>query len=115
MSVAETVAPLVHAALGSEVPIRVRCWDGSSIGPEDAPLRLVIGSRRALRRILWAPNELGFARAYVSGDIDVEGDLFAGLDALDSAADPERGVGVTVDAHTRKALLAAVVKLGVLG
>ena len=29
--------------------------------------------------MLWAPNELGFARAYVSGDVDIEGDIFAGL------------------------------------
>jgi len=35
--------------------------DGSEAGPEDAPL-LVINSRRAIRRLLWQPNELGLAR-----------------------------------------------------
>ena len=40
---------------------------------------LVIRSRRALRRLLWAPGELGLARAYVTGDIDVEGDLADGF------------------------------------
>jgi cyclopropane-fatty-acyl-phospholipid synthase len=115
VTVADTVEPLVHAALGREVPILVRCWDGSTLGPPDAPVRLVITNRRALRRILWAPNELGFARAYVSGDIEIEGDLSAGLDALERAADPEHGVGVTIDATTRKALLRAVLRLGVLG
>ena len=40
--------------------------------------RLNITTRRAFRRLLWAPNELGFARAYVSGDIEVDGDLVAG-------------------------------------
>ena len=93
MSVADTVAPLLTAALGDRVPIRVTCWDGSTIGPSAAPLHLVIRNRRALRRIVWAPNELGFARAYVSGDLEVEGDLVAGLEELDRVADPERGPG----------------------
>ena len=36
----------------------------------------------ALRRILWAPGELGVARAFVSGDLTVEGDLTGLLAAL---------------------------------
>ncbi|MCU1656185.1 MAG: putative cyclopropane-fatty-acyl-phospholipid synthase [Pseudonocardiales bacterium] len=114
MTVAEALGPLVQAALGSEVPIAVRGWDGSRIGPADAPLRLVIRNRRALRRILWSPNELGFARAYVSGDIDVEGDLFVGLEALEHAA-PARGAGVSIDATTKKALISTAVRLGIVG
>jgi DNA-binding response OmpR family regulator len=39
----------------------------------------VIGDRRALRRLLWSPNELGLAQAYIAGEIDVEGDLADGL------------------------------------
>jgi cyclopropane-fatty-acyl-phospholipid synthase len=115
MSVADTVAPLVTAALGGQVPIRVTCWDGSTIGPASAPLHLVVRNRRALRRIVWAPNELGFARAYVSGDIDVEGDLVAGLEELDRVADPARGPGVTIDAATTKAILRAAVRLRLIG
>ncbi|MDT4894309.1 MAG: cyclopropane-fatty-acyl-phospholipid synthase [Pseudonocardiales bacterium] len=115
MTVADVVGPLVRAAFGAAAPVSLECWDGSRVGPPDAALQLVIRNRRALRRILWAPNELGFARAYVSGDIDVRGDLVAGLDALDQVSDPEQGVGVTVDAATKKALLKAVVRLGVIG
>lgn len=115
MAVADTVAPLVTAALGDRVPIRVTCWDGSTIGPAAAPLRLVLRNRRALRRILWAPNELGFARAYVSGDLEVEGDLVSGLEELDRAADPERGPGVTIDAATKKAIVKAAVRLRLIG
>ncbi|GLZ29602.1 cyclopropane-fatty-acyl-phospholipid synthase [Lentzea sp. NBRC 105346] len=40
---------------------------------------LVVRSRDALRRLVWAPGELGLARAYVSGELDVEGDLTEGL------------------------------------
>ncbi len=115
MSVAQLVQPLVTATLGDRVPIRVICWDGSEIGPPDAALRLRITHRRALRRLLWAPNELGFARAYVSGDVEVDGDLLAGLDALDKVAAPEHGPGVVVDATTVRALARVALRLGILG
>ncbi|MDQ6851953.1 MAG: cyclopropane-fatty-acyl-phospholipid synthase family protein [Actinomycetota bacterium] len=115
MTVAEVMQPLVRAALGDRIPIGIRCWDGSEIGPADAKLRLHITHRRALRRLLWAPNELGFARAYVSGDVEVDGDLLAGLDALEQVAQPEDGPGVVVDRATKKAVARAAVRLGVLG
>ncbi len=115
MSVAQLLAPLVAATLGDQVPIRLSCWDGSASGPPDAPVRLRVAHRRALRRLLWSPNELGFARAYVAGDIDVDGDMLTALRALADAAAPEGDPGVTVDAGTKKALAAAVLRLGVLG
>lgn len=43
---------------------------------------LVFHSRQALRRLAWSPGELGLAEAYISGDLDVEGDLMAGLAAV---------------------------------
>ncbi|MDP9094295.1 MAG: class I SAM-dependent methyltransferase [Actinomycetota bacterium] len=115
MIVAAVVQPLVHAALGNEIPLRVRCWDGSEIGPRSAPVTLNIRHRRGLRRLLWAPSELGFARAYVSGDIEVEGDLIAGLEALDRVASPETGVGVRVDRTTKREMVKAALRLGIIG
>ncbi|HEX2267361.1 MAG TPA: class I SAM-dependent methyltransferase, partial [Actinomycetota bacterium] len=38
---------------------------------------MIIRSPRAVRRLLTAPGELGLGRAYVAGDIDLEGDLDA--------------------------------------
>ncbi|MFF7204825.1 MULTISPECIES: cyclopropane-fatty-acyl-phospholipid synthase family protein [unclassified Streptomyces] len=67
--------------LGFPLPVRVRAWDGSESGPPGAPV-LVVRHRRALRRLLWRPGELGLARAWVAGEIDVEGDLYAALDLL---------------------------------
>ncbi|GES38164.1 cyclopropane-fatty-acyl-phospholipid synthase [Rhodococcus aetherivorans] len=72
-------------------------------------------NRRGLRRLLWAPNDLGFARAYVSGDIDIEGDLLAGLDVLEQVSDPSRGPGVRIDGHTKTAVVKAALRLGILG
>jgi cyclopropane-fatty-acyl-phospholipid synthase len=115
MTAAERLAPLVRATLGEQVPIRLRCWDDSVFGPADAPISVHIVRRRALRRIMWQPNELGFARAYVSGDLAIEGDLWAGLTVLDDVADPTRGPGVQVDGKTLRALARAVVALGLIG
>ncbi len=115
MSVADVVNPLVHAGLGGDLPVRLRCWDGSEIGPSGAPVQLTFTSPRALRRLLWAPNELGFARAYVSGDVLIEGDIMAGLTALDRIADPEFGPGVVIDGSTRRAVVKAALRLGVAG
>ena len=114
-TIAETVAPLVRAAVGPDVPVKIRCWDGSRSGPASAPWQVNVVNRRALRRLLWAPNELGVARAYVSGDIDIEGDLLAGLDFLEQMSDPNRGPGVRTDAEMKKALAKAALRLGIIG
>lgn len=76
--VAGQLAAVVEKVLGTTLPIGLRAWDGSSAGPSDGPVA-VIRSKRALRRLVWNPNELGLARAYVAGELDVEGDLTDGL------------------------------------
>lgn len=83
---ADRLAALVPALLGGPLRLRLRAWDGSEAGPPDAPATVVIRRRRALRRLLWAPDELGLSRAYVAGDIDVEGDLAAVFDQPESLA-----------------------------
>ncbi|MEU1199578.1 cyclopropane-fatty-acyl-phospholipid synthase family protein [Streptomyces sp. NPDC005813] len=72
---------LVEQMLGTPLPMRIRAWDGSEAGPPGAPV-LVVRNRRALRRLLWKPGELGLARGWVSGDLGVEGDLYAALDLM---------------------------------
>ncbi|MFE6893554.1 class I SAM-dependent methyltransferase [Streptomyces sp. NPDC057694] len=78
---AQRLKNLADQLLGTELPVRLRAWDGSEAGPPDAPV-LVVRHRRALRRLLWKPGELGLARAWVAGDLDVEGDLYEALDAM---------------------------------
>ncbi|MEU9730493.1 cyclopropane-fatty-acyl-phospholipid synthase family protein [Streptomyces sp. NPDC048002] len=72
---------LVEQLLGEPLPLRIRAWDGSQAGPPGAPA-LVVHHRRAVRRLLWRPGELGLARAWVAGDLDIEGDLYTALDLL---------------------------------
>ena len=63
--------------LGGTLPVRLRAWDGSLSGPAGAPT-VHLASPDALRRLLARPGELGLAQAYVTGEIDVEGDLLEG-------------------------------------
>jgi len=71
------LATVVEELVGGDLPVRVVGYDGSAAGPEDAPATVRIKSPDALRRILTAPGELGFSRAYVAGDVDLDGDIFA--------------------------------------
>lgn len=84
MGAAERVATAVGAFLDGPLPVRIRAWDGSEAGPAPAPgvPTVVLTRRRALRRLLWQPGEMGLAHAYVSGDLDVDGDLAQGLSAM---------------------------------
>ncbi|MEV6577208.1 cyclopropane-fatty-acyl-phospholipid synthase family protein [Streptomyces sp. NPDC051582] len=78
---APRLAALAETLLGAPLPVRIRAWDGSEAGPPTGPV-LVLTNRRALRRVLWRPGELGLARAWVAGDLTVEGDLFEMLDRV---------------------------------
>ncbi|HMG41110.1 MAG TPA: class I SAM-dependent methyltransferase [Acidimicrobiales bacterium] len=75
-----TLATLVEEVLGEDLPVGVTAYDGSTAGPPNPLATLVIRTPDALRRIVTSPGELGMSRAYVAGDLDVEGDIFALLD-----------------------------------
>lgn len=75
-----TLAPLLYDALGGALPLRLELYDGSMAGPRDAVATIRINSERGLSRFLSRPGELGIVRAYVSGDVDIDGDLFTMLE-----------------------------------
>ncbi len=77
-----SVARAVERLLGGDLPIAVEAYDGSRAGPSDARATLVIASPDAIRRIVTAPGELGLGRAYVAGDLDVEGDAYFAMTEL---------------------------------
>jgi cyclopropane-fatty-acyl-phospholipid synthase len=113
---AERVSAALRTVLGvAELPVRLRVWDGSVAGPDGAPT-VVVRSRRALRRLVWAPGELGLARAYVAGELDVEGDLatvFAALSSAGRLAPGDESPGPSF--RERLDLLRTAAGLGVLG
>jgi cyclopropane-fatty-acyl-phospholipid synthase len=60
------------------LPLTLRFWDGSTLVAQDAgasgPIVLLNGPQ-ALRYLVHEPNQVGLARAWVTGAVDVEGDL----------------------------------------
>src|SRR6478672_11161169 len=90
MTIAALIAKVLQGA-----PIGVDAYDGSSAGPQDAEVRLVLRSPRALSYLLTAPSQLGLARAYVSGELEIQGDPYKALshiwsDRIGNLSWPER-------------------------
>ena len=68
-----TVGEALTAVMPQGIPFRLTAFDGSSAGPADAAIRLHLANERGLSFLLTAPGDLGMARAYVSGDLRIEG------------------------------------------
>jgi cyclopropane-fatty-acyl-phospholipid synthase len=73
---------LERVIAGGSGRVAVRVFDGSYAGPANAPVVIDIRSRRALQYLATASGQLGLARAYVMGDIEVEGDLYTAMSTL---------------------------------
>ena len=54
-------------------PVRFSAYDGSTAGDPNAPVAVRLENERGLRYVLTAPGSLGLGRAYVAGDVTVEG------------------------------------------
>ncbi len=80
------VGELLGRLLGRNLPIEIRAYDGSRTGPADAGVRLEIRSPVALSHLASSPGELGLVRAYVTGHLEVYGDMYEALAAFPSIA-----------------------------
>lgn len=69
------VADIFEVLLGGDAEVGVTAYDGSSAGASDAENILEVNSPDALNYLATAPSALGVARAFVTGTIDVRGDL----------------------------------------
>jgi cyclopropane-fatty-acyl-phospholipid synthase len=110
-SAAAAVAPLLHALFNNGLPVRFEFWDGSALGPPDGAGTVIVRSPIAVKRMLWAPGELGLSRAYVTGELDTEGDVIGVLRALHDAGPADLKTG----ARMPLVALKAASRLGVLG
>ncbi|MET7443043.1 class I SAM-dependent methyltransferase [Streptomyces sp. NPDC005496] len=106
---------LFEQLLGAPLPVRIRAWDGSEAGPPGGPV-LVIRNRRALRRLIWKPGELGLARAWVAGDLTVEGDLYAVLEVMAGLVwergEGARGLGEALRDPDARAAVRGLLRMG---
>jgi cyclopropane-fatty-acyl-phospholipid synthase len=111
---AQVLERALRPFVGGDLPVRLRAWDGTEAGPVDAPL-VVVTTPRALTRLLWSPGELGASQAYVTGEIDVPGDLDAALTHVWAVA-AERGLaGVRPSAGAIARALRTAARVGALG
>jgi cyclopropane-fatty-acyl-phospholipid synthase len=113
-SAAEILAPLaerIDARAAEPRRFAIRFWDGSELPPpggNGAAVTLVVRSSTALARVLREPNEVGLGRAWISGELAVEGDLEQALAAGEAMR------GVSLGARDKLAALAAARRLGAL-
>jgi len=110
-TVADRLRPVFRSFLGAEPPLEVRFWDGSALGRSGGSA-IVFRSASALTRLLYAPGELGFCRAYVAGDLDVEGDIYAVLQVRDLLAERTAHTDLRLNARALTRLMRAMVAVG---
>src|ERR1700752_4915354 len=73
------LADVLADSTGLSDVIEVRAFDGSRAGPHDADVGIEIKSERALAYVAQAGGDLGLARAYIMGDLEIHGDVHTAL------------------------------------
>jgi cyclopropane-fatty-acyl-phospholipid synthase len=81
------VGEVFERLLGPRATVSITAYDGSGSGPADAPVAIEVRSPLALDYLMSSPGDLGLARAYVAGALEVHGDLYTALHALSSQVD----------------------------
>jgi cyclopropane-fatty-acyl-phospholipid synthase len=112
--VAPRIERFVHGLLDVPLPVGLRAWDGSEAGSAGGPT-VSLTSRRALRHLLWSPGELGLARAYVRGDVEVDGDLAEALRRCWRLAREHRLNGLRPGPRELRELFGLALRTGALG
>jgi cyclopropane-fatty-acyl-phospholipid synthase len=79
------LANVFEQVAGPDAPVAFEAFDGSKAGPDDSPVRISVKSPTAVSYLAQAPGALGLARAYISGHLDVEGDMYAALTRMVNA------------------------------
>jgi cyclopropane-fatty-acyl-phospholipid synthase len=76
------LAEIFTAIVPEDRGVGFRAYDGSSAGPADAAVVLDVRSPRAMQYFAGAPSQLGLARAYVSGELEIIGDAYEAMRRL---------------------------------
>ena len=87
------LAEVFERVAGPDAPVEFVAYDGSKAGSPDSPVRITVKSQTAVSYLAQAPGALGLARAYVSGHLDVDGDMYAALSRMASAQRMAFGLG----------------------
>jgi cyclopropane-fatty-acyl-phospholipid synthase len=76
------LADIFTTVMDDRTPVAFRAYDGSSAGPADAAAVLEIRRPEAVAYIATAPGDLGLARAFITGALELRGDIHAALHGL---------------------------------
>jgi cyclopropane-fatty-acyl-phospholipid synthase len=76
------LANVFERVAGPDAPVEFRAFDGSQAGAAGSPVRITVKSPVAVRYLAQAPGAMGMARAYVSGHLDVDGDMYSALSRM---------------------------------
>ncbi len=68
-----SIAQALERLMKDGLPFRFEAYDGSVAGPKDATYTFRLLNERGLAYIMTAPGDLGFGRAIVAGDLEVDG------------------------------------------
>src|SRR6202035_330865 len=79
------LAEVFEAIAGPDAPVEFQAYDGSTAGTPGSPVKMTVRSPIAVAYLAQAPGALGLARAYVSGHLDVDGDMYTLLSRLSRA------------------------------
>src|ERR1700744_331610 len=85
------LAQVFEAIVGPDAPVEFQAYDGSSPRTPGSPVKVTVLAAVAGSYLAQAPGALGLARAYVSGHLDVDGNMFVALSRLSKAQDSNMG------------------------
>lgn len=94
-STVQSTVSLVERLFPQPRPFAVRLWDGSEVTGSTGT-RFVLKHPGALRRMLTPPIEPSLGEAFIYGDVDIEGDIFAIFPAMDALSSGSFSVGELV-------------------
>ncbi|WP_248958852.1 SAM-dependent methyltransferase [Sphaerisporangium perillae] len=77
-----TLAQIFEKIVGPEANVEFVAYDGSKAGPSGAAVRIEVKSPIAVAYLAQSPGEMGLARAYIAGHIDVHGDMYTLLSEM---------------------------------
>jgi len=77
-----TLAQAFELIVPAERGVGFRAYDGSTAGPADAVVTLDVRTPRAVEYLASSPNQLGLARAYVTGDLEIIGSAYDAMSRL---------------------------------
>lgn len=79
------LAEVFERVVGRDAQVEFLAYDDSRAGPAGADITVNVRSPYAISYLAHAPGPIGLARAYISGYLDISGDMYTALYRMQSA------------------------------